>query len=246
MRSEFKGRYARSRIGAAWFVLHPLAQATIFTVVLSEVLSARLPGSTDKSSYALYLMSGIAAWSIFAEISNRCTGVFIEFSGTLKKISFPRIALPVIVSGTALINHALLLLSIFTIFLFFGKTPGIATIFLPIGLLLIVMLALGLGLILGILNVFSRDVAQVTNIVFQFWFWLTPIVYVADILPAQFKWFVEYNPMSPLVGVYQQALVWDKPPDWQSLAMPAIVAFSLLTLALFLFRSASADLVDEL
>ena len=88
---ELKSRFVRSRLGLLWSILHPLAQAAIFALVLAEVLGAKLGGLDDKSAYPLYLLGGMAAWTLFSEIVNRCLTVFIDNASTMKKISFPRI-----------------------------------------------------------------------------------------------------------------------------------------------------------
>ena len=80
--------------GEIVLILNPLAQATIFAVVLSEVLVTKIPDIDNKAAYAIYLMAGMAAWGLFAEIMTRCTTVFIDYSNTLKKIAFPRLCLP--------------------------------------------------------------------------------------------------------------------------------------------------------
>lgn len=244
--SELKGRFARSRLGFAWFVLHPLAQAAIFAVVLSEVLAAKLPGIDDKAGYAVYLMAGIAAWSLFAEIVNRSSTIFIEYASTLKKISFPRLSLPVIVGGVALLNHLLLLLAIAVVFAFFAHWPGLAWLALPLGVVLIAGFAFGLGIVVGVFNVFVRDVGQAFTVVMQFWFWLTPIVYPASIVPESFRPIVEANPMTALVAIYQDALLFDRWPALEPLAVPVVLALLLAAFALVLFRRASPELVDVL
>jgi lipopolysaccharide transport system permease protein len=243
---ELKGRFARSRLGMVWSVLHPLAQATIFALILAEVLGAKIPGIENKAAYPIYLMAGIAAWGLFSEIVNRCLSVFMEYSGSLKKIAFPRLCLPVIVWGGALINHLLLLAAVAVVFLFFGHMPGMAWLVIPLGIVLISMFAFGLGLILGIFNVFSRDVGQVFTIVLQMWFWLTPIVYPHNIVPAQLRWLLDLNPMVALVGVYQDALLYNRWPDLSVLAMPFTLAVILFGFSFLLFRRASAELVDAL
>jgi lipopolysaccharide transport system permease protein len=154
IRAELKGRFARSRLGAMWYILNPLAQAAIYALVLAEVMGARLPNMAGKAAYPVYLMAGMAAWGLFSEILNRCMTVFIEYSGTLKKISFPRLCLPLIVWGGALVNHLMLLLAIVIVFLYFGYYPSPTWIILPLGIIVISMLAFGLGVLLGILNVF--------------------------------------------------------------------------------------------
>jgi lipopolysaccharide transport system permease protein len=244
IKAEFRGRFARSKLGALWMILNPLAQATIFAIVLSEVFANRLPGIENKAAYAIYLMAGTAAWGLFSEILNRCTTVFIDYANTLKKIAFPRLCLPVIVGGSALLNHVLLLAAIAFVFLFFGHYPNLAWLLLPVGLVTIAMFAFGLGIILGLMNVFSRDVGQVMSIVLQLWFWFTPIVYTS--LPERFNRFLKLNPMAPLVRVYQDALLYGKMPDWPSLAIPFAIATGVFLFSFWIFRRASADLVDAL
>lgn len=246
IKAEFRGRFARSKLGALWMILNPLAQATIFAIVLSEVLAAKLPHVDSKSAYAVYLMAGTAAWGLFAEIVTRCSTVFIDYANTLKKIAFPRICLPLIVGGSALLNHCLLLFAILFVFLFLGQSPNLAWLVLPIGMLLIVLFAFGLGIILGLLNVFSRDVGQVMTIVMQLWFWLTPVVYTADSLPKRFSFVLAINPMSALVKIYQDALLYGKFPAWENLLTPCMIGAGLFLFAFWIFRRASADLVDAL
>ncbi|MBY0574894.1 MAG: ABC transporter permease [Undibacterium sp.] len=246
IQAEFRGRFARSKLGAIWMILNPLAQATIFAVVLSEVFASRLPGVDSKSAYAIYLMAGTAAWGLFAEIVNRCTTVFIDYANALKKIAFPRLCLPLIVGGSALLNHLLLLAAIAVVFLFFGNLPNLAWVVLPIGMLLIVLFGFGLGIILGLINVFSRDVGQVMTIVLQLWFWMTPIVYTNDMLSKRFPLVLELNPMAHLVKIYQDALLSGKFPNWSNLLVPFLIATTLFMFSFWIFRRASADLVDAL
>lgn len=243
---ELKGRFARSRLGLLWSVLHPLAQAAIFALVLAEVLGAKLAGVDNKAAYPIYLMSGLAAWGLFGEILNRCLTVFIEYSGTLKKIAFPRLCLPVIVGGSAVLNHLLLLAAMGVVFLFFGHYPSVTWLVLPLGTVLIAMFAFGLGVMLGIFNVFSRDVGQVLAVVLQIWFWMTPIVYMPEIVPEHLRWLFNLNPMVPLITFYHDVLLFGRLPDFSTLVVPSLIAAALFAGSFLLFRRASAELVDAL
>ncbi len=246
IQGELKRRFARSSLGALWFILHPLMQAAIYALVLSEVLGSKLPGVTNKAGYAIYLMAGMAAWGFFAEIITRCTTIFIEYAGVLKKISFPRLCLPVIVGGSALLNHVLLLLATAVVFLFFGHFPGVAWVVLPIGMLVVTAFAFGLGVLLGVFNVFVRDVGQVFTVVMQIWFWLTPVVYTSGTLSKSLSWLAVFNPMAPLVKLYQDAMLYNTFPQWGTLLIPILVSATLFMISFLVFRRASADLVDEL
>ncbi len=164
----------------------------------------------------------------------------------MKKIMFPRITLPTIVVGSALLNNFMLFLSILLIFALLGHLPTVQIFWLPILTLSLISLALGLGLILGVLNVFVRDIGQVVPIVLQMGFWFTPIVYPIDIVPSAFKPWLGLNPMYPLVKGYQDVLVYGVRPDMPQVLLIAGLAIPLMLLGLFVFRRASAEMVDML
>jgi len=159
---------------------------------------------------------------------------------------FPRICLPLIVSGSALINSLLLFVAILAIFALLGHYPGWHILWLPVLIVLNVMLGVGLGLLLGVFNVFIRDVGQVVPIVLQFWFWFTPIVYIPSAISERFKYWLNLNPMTPLVNAYQNILVLGARPKWLPLTGTAIFAIVSLIFALFFFRKAAPEMADIL
>lgn len=246
VRNDMRARVARSQLGAAWMVLQPLAQVAIFTLVLSEVLAARLPGATGKHSYAIYLMAGLLCWSLFVEITSRCLTIFVDNGNLLKKIVFPRICLPIIVVGSALVNNLLLFLAMLGIFALMGHWPTPALAWLLPLVTLTVAFSLGLGLLLGVINVFMRDVGQVMTIVLQLWFWLTPIVYMPGIVPDQFQAWFALNPMVPIVEGYQAVVLYGRAPELAALGWIALVSVGLLATSMFVFRRAAPDMVDVL
>lgn len=246
IRAEMKGRFARSRLGGLWFLLNPLAQALIYSIVLSQVLQARLADVTISGAYSIYLLAGLAGWTLFGDILGRCTTVFIEQGSVMKKISFPRLCLPVVIWGRALIDHLLLLAAILVVYAFFGHFVGWPLLALPLGIILISGLAFGLGIIVGVVNVFSRDIGQVVPIVLQLWFWLTPIVYPTSIVPEQFRILLQFNPMTSLIGIYQSVLLYNQWPSADTLIAPGVLAMVVVILAFFFFRRASPELVDAL
>ena len=146
IKTELRSKFVRSRLGGLWMILNPLSQVLIFAFVLSAVLSAKLPGINNQYAYAIYLMAGILGWSLFAEIVNRCLTLFIDNGNILKKLVFPKIALPLIVTGSALVNNALLFVAILVIFGVLGHLPSIALIWLPVLMIINIAFALGLGL----------------------------------------------------------------------------------------------------
>jgi len=246
VKREFQSKYRNTMLGAAWTVLSPLAMILVYTLIFSQVMKNRLPGNASDYGYSIYLCAGILTWGLFAEITSRAQNMFLEQANLLKKISFPRICLPVIVVCNALVNFTIIF-GLFTVFLIAsGQFPGsVFLLILPI-LLLQVLLAIGLGMVLGVLNVFFRDVGQFFQIFIQFWFWFTPIVYPASILPAEVRTLLAWNPMAAVIQSYQTILVSAQAPDWSTLLPAAILAVLLCALGLQLFRKRAGEMVDEL
>ena len=94
---EFQARYRNSLFGALWPIFNPLSMIIVYTVIFSQIMRARLPGVDDSMAYSVYLCAGLLAWGLFSEITLRSQNMFLENANLLKKISLPRICLPVIV-----------------------------------------------------------------------------------------------------------------------------------------------------
>jgi len=246
VKREFQSRYRNSLLGAAWTVLNPLAMIVVYTVIFSQIMRAKLPGVEGTFGYSIYLCAGILSWGLFAEITTRSQNIFLDNANLLKKLSFPRLCLPVTVVINAIINFTIVF-GLFTGFLLLtGNFPGIAYVALVPIIALLIFFAIGLGVLLGVLNVFFRDVGQFFGIFVTFWFWLTPIVYPVTILPEAAQRLMGYNPMSSLLGAVQGILVQGLWPVWTSLIYPCVLAFVLFVLGWRLFRKRAGELVDEL
>jgi lipopolysaccharide transport system permease protein len=246
VKREFQSKYANAILGALWSLLSPLAMILVYTVIFAEVMHSKLPGTDSSFAYSIYLCAGILTWGLFAEIVTRGQNVFIEQANLIKKVSFPRMCLPLIVVLNALVNFGIIF-GLFTLFLVVsGNFPGwIFLAVLPV-LVLQVLLAIGLAMIAGVLNVFFRDVGQFVTIAIQFWFWFTPIVYPVSILPDDVRPLLAWNPMAHIIRAYQDVLVKATQPDWAALAYVALLALLLCVFGLRLFRKRSGEMVDEL
>ncbi|MDA3133971.1 ABC transporter permease [Atlantibacter subterranea] len=246
VKREFQVRYKTSMLGAAWLILQPLSLILVYTLIFSEIMQAKLPNVTGAFAYSIYLCSGVLTWGLFAEILGRSVSVFLENANMLKKLNFPRICLPVIVVVSAILNF-LIIFTIFSIFLIVtGQFPyQVIVAIIPL-LVIQIAFTVGLGMVLGVMNVFFRDIGQFIAILIQFWFWFTPIVYTVNIVPEWAKNIIMMNPLSKLVVSYQNIMVYQKWPDWELVLPVAVTAVVLCTLGMYMFRKFSADMVDEL
>lgn len=246
VKREFQSKYRDSLLGAAWNIINPLAMIVVYTVIFAEVMQAKLPGGNSTFSFSIYLCAGVLTWGLFAEMVGRGQNMFIDNANLLKKISFPRATLPVIVAANACLNFAIVFILFLAFLVISSNFPGWVILAIFPVLLLQIIFAIGLGMVLGVLNVFFRDVGQFFGIFLTFWFWLTPIVYPVNILPEGLKPYMFLNPMEPVMAAYQGILVDHQWPQWENLWPTVILAVLLCLFGVRLFKKKAGELVDEL
>ena len=156
--------------------------------------------------------------------------VFVEQANLMKKTAFPRVCLPAVVSGTALVNLAVIFGLYATFLLVVGHWPGWLVLASVPLLIVQALLALGLGLLLGTLHVFFRDVGQFVAVLLQFWF--QPLLLM--------------NPMQPIVAGYQSIFLHHAMPSWSALLAPIVAALICVLGGAWLFLRHADELVDEL
>jgi lipopolysaccharide transport system permease protein len=230
-----------------WNILHPLVQIAIYTLIFSQVMGARLGGSASPFAFSIYLCAGLLPWVVFAEVINRCTSVFWDNANVVKKIAFPKILLHTYIFVAGAVNLAILV-SLFLIFLaYFQELPTLQAILVWGGMLALqLVFALGIGLLTSVLNVFFRDMAQIVGVLLQFWFWLTPIVYVPDILPAAFRGLLAYNLAARFTQIHQGLILHGRLPRLEEWVFLGLSAGVTLSLGLVCFWTLRRRIPDEL
>ena len=246
VKRDFVSRYLGTQLGWFWAIAQPLAMILIYTLVFAEIMKPALPGHDSPYAYSIYLCSGIVLWQLFSDLVGRAVGVFVHNAALLKKVSVPKLALPIIVALSGLASFAVVL-TLFLVFLgLIDSFPWPSVLALPVLIALVVALAMGLGVLLGTINVFYRDVEQSTSMVLQFWFWLTPIVYPGRAVPDFFAAVLQWNPVWSIVTFAQTLFLDNRIPEWSTLIYPALVALVLCAFALVAFRKLAGEIVDEL
>lgn len=246
IKNDFQARFVRSKLGGFWVILQPLSQVLIYAFILSNLLSSRLPGVNGAYAYAVYLMAGLLCWNLFTEIIDRCLKIFVSNANTLKKVNFPRMTLPVSAIGSALINNCILFLVINAIFLLLGHWVTAYLLYYFLLAPIVAVFAAGIGLSLGVINVFVRDTEQVVPIGLQILFWFTPIVYPSNVVPEAYRSILELSPLYVLVSAYHNVILYHQKPPLMSILIIAALAGLLCVVALTLFRKANSDMVDAL
>ncbi|NEX21825.1 ABC transporter permease [Thiorhodococcus mannitoliphagus] len=243
---ELRARYMGSQFGLAWAVIHPFALILLYTLVFSNLMRPTLAGHDQPIAYSIYLCAGLLTWTFFSELLGRSVGIFVNNANLLKKVSFPKLTLPLISIFSSLLHYCIIMALFLTFLMLIAKFPGWVTLAaLPV-IIILVAFTIGLGILAGTINVFYRDIEQFTVLILQFWFWFTPIVYVRAILPEWLSDLLGWNPVLPIVAAMQAIFLDHRAPEWSTLLYPATLAMLLLGLGFLVYLRLAGEIVDEL
>lgn len=201
-KKEIKIRYKNSYFGYLWSLLNPLAFAFIFYFVFGMIMRVKM------ENYSLFLVTGLFPWQWISNSLNASTTLYMANASIIKKINFPRNILP-LANTLQDMFHFLCAIPVIIIFMFiFGETPSWAWIYgVPLMLLIQLVMVFGLSLLLSSLNVFFRDLQQITAIVLMFLFYPTPILYPVSMIPDEYKHLIDYNIFTPIIISWRNILL---------------------------------------
>lgn len=232
---DFKRKYRRSVLGIAWSVLNPLMMMIVMSVVFSFVFRA------DIENYPLYLILGNITFSFMSESTSQALMSFIDAAPLLKKVRVSRFVFPVQKVLFALVNFTFSLVAVALVMLWFRVVPTWHIIWLPVCLFLLVLFCSGIGLIVGSLAVFFRDVVHLWSVILTAWTYLTPIFWVptqlaANGAPTWVMSIVELNPMYGFVTFMRDIFLWNQNPSMQTLGLCVFWAVIMLGIGILVFR----------
>lgn len=232
---DFKRKYRRSVLGIAWSVLNPLMMMIVMSVVFSFVFRA------DIENYPLYLILGNITFSFMSESTSQALMSFIDAAPLLKKVRVSRFVFPVQKVLFALVNFTFSLVAVALVMLWFRVVPTWHIIWLPVCLFLLVLFCSGIGLIVGSLAVFFRDVVHLWSVILTAWTYLTPIFWVptqlaANGAPTWVMSIVELNPMYGFVTFMRDIFLWNQNPSMQTLGLCVFWAVIILGIGILVFR----------
>lgn len=237
---DVKVRYKQATIGAAWAVLQPLGTMLVFVVVFSYF--AKMP--SDGVPYPVFAFTALLPWTYFATAVSQAGGSLISEAQLLKKIYFPRLIVPIAAAVVPMIDFAVSFVILLGLMLWYGITPSLAVLMLPVFLALSVMTALAVGLVLSALNVQYRDVKYTIPFLVQFWMFASPVIYPVSLVPEPWRWFYGLNPMVGVIEGFRWVLLGTPSPDFVVMGITALVVAGLLFGGMVFFRNMERRFAD--
>jgi lipopolysaccharide transport system permease protein len=245
VRRDFVSRYKQTILGPFWFILNPLISTLMYTLVFAGI--AKIP--TEGIPPQLFYLSGIVGWSYFAACLNGTSSTFISNAGIFGKVYFPRLAAPVsvIISSIVQLGIQLLLLAVVMIYYTFSGFEiqfNWYILFIPLLIVNLALLGLGIGIIFSALTTKYRDLSNLMGFGVQLWMYITPVIYPSSAVPEKYRLFVFINPVAPLVEAFKYGLIGAGEFNPGRLLYSVIVTIVLLFIGVVLFNRTEQNFMD--
>lgn len=205
---DFVAAHKQTILGPLWYVIQPITSTIVFTVIFDRV--ARLP--TDGLPPFLFYMAGTTIWNYFSTCLTSTSNTFSGNAGLFGKVYFPRLVVPLSVVIANLVSFGIRfgIFVIFLVYFFLSGAPimpNLWILILPVLLLIMAGLGLGLGIIISSLTTKYRDLQQLLGFGLQLMMYGSPVIYPLSLVPAQWRWLLLANPVTPIVEVFRLAFL---------------------------------------
>ena len=241
-RRELRSRYRESGFRGLWNLVQPVTILIIYSFVFTQIFGADGGGLP----YLSMAWAGIVVWQFVQQGVQMGMWSFIYEAGTLPKVWYPRIVIPLTPATAALMDLAVGLGLIVAVALVQGICPTITLIALPLPLILIVIWVYGVSLIVAPAAVFIRDLTTIVPLMMRLGFFTSPVMYPVSQVPEQFRWLFDLNPVSVAITGVRDTMLAGQWPQWELLIVHIIAASVLLCCGVFYLRRVEHRLVDAL
>jgi lipopolysaccharide transport system permease protein len=241
---DLKHRYVGSVGGFVWSVVQPLSQLLIYWFAFRVVLRGEAGPDTAYVSIPIFLFCGILPWFLFTDTVMRSCNVIIDNTALITKTVMPAEILPIALTISNLVNHAIGL-AVLLIVLIVTGTLSWSAVGLLLYLPMLVLFAQGLAWIVAGLQVFVRDTIQVLQIVMFVWFWLTPVMYASSRL-GRFQSAAMLSPIAVAVTGYRNSLLGLPQPNLGEISTAVGISVAVFLIGAAFFRQAKPAFADVL
>ncbi len=232
-------RYKQTLIGIVWVLLQPILTTIVFSVLFSSIGQ----GTAQDIPYPLFAFSGFTIWTFFNAAIFNSSNSLINHTGLITKVFFPRLIIPISAVGAILLDLFFGLLSLLVVMLIYHATPNWTVIFAPFFLFIILLLALGLGILLSAVSVRYRDVKYILPFALQLWLFVSPVFYSLKVLPQKAIWLWKLNPIAGALDGFRAAL-FGQEFDVYGIAVSIFISVIIFLFAVYVFHRMEDGFAD--
>ncbi len=224
---DIKVRYRQTVLGGLWALLQPFMTMVVFTIFFGKL--AKIP--SDYLPYPIFVYTALLPWQFFSNGITNSGNSIISNTQLVTKVYFPRIIIPASSLGACFLDFCIAFALLIAMMLYYGIFPGPGIILLPFLLIGVIFATLGVGLCLSALNVAYRDFRYVIPFLVQFWLFATPVIYPVSIIPENWRWVINLNPMAGIITAFRSCLL-GMPILWYDLIVSVIVSIVIMLLGI--------------
>ncbi len=236
---DLKVRYKQAVFGVAWAVVQPLAGALVLTLVFRGLTNV----PSDGIPYVAFAFLGFAIWSYFSTSLNAATQSLVGNANLVTRVYFPRLAAPLAAVLPGFVDLAIALAATGCLMIALGITPGLALLTLPLWVVLLYVVAFGVGLIFSTLNVQYRDARHAYGLIVQLLFFASPVGYPTSLVEGAWRYVYYLNPMVAMLDGFRWSLLGGPAPAPAAL-LSLLIALLLLATGLRYFSAAERRFAD--
>jgi lipopolysaccharide transport system permease protein len=247
VRADLKKSGADTLLGNVWWVLDPLIQMLIYSVLVTLIFDRHV------QDYGLFVFAAILPWKWFEATVKDGVSAITSQERLIKQIYFPKLVLPVSSTIGGVVSFAFGLVPLLVITaLAYPERLSLWPVLVPIIMLVQFVFSLSIAIMISAANVFYRDVGNLVRHVLRMWFYLSPALYPAELVKELTKHnpilgdIFALNPWTVLFGAYRALFYYGQAPNWSALAILMLVSLGMTLLAIYLFRRAEPSFAKVL
>jgi lipopolysaccharide transport system permease protein len=234
-------RYKQTAIGVLWAVLRPFLAMIIFTLVFGRL--AKMP--SNGIPYPILVFAAMLPWQFFANALTESSTSLITNTNLISKVYFPRLIIPAGAVITSMVDLFISTGLLGILMIWFRFMPDWRLLTLPLFTLMAFLAALGPGLLVTALNVQYRDFRYVIPFVVQFGLFISPVGYLSNIIPSNWRLLYSLNPMVGVIDGFRWAICRGASPIYlPGFFMSILVITLFLVVGLWYFRKTEKTFAD--
>jgi len=238
---DFFALYKQSFIGILWALIIPLVSVGTFIILnrsgIFTIGDIHVP-------YPIYAILGMAFWQLFSTGLVASSNSLVKAGSMIAKINFSKKALVIASTGQSLISFLIQFVLVGILFACYRITPSIAILWVPIIIIPIMLLTLGLGFILSLLNGVMRDIGNMLSMLMTFLMFLTPVLYAKPTTGILAR-ITEYNPLYYLVSAPRDLVLMGKVPELKGFLIASVVSVIILLICLVAFHLTETRIAER-
>ena len=237
---DVKVRYKQTLLGVTWAILQPFFSMLVFTIFFGRL--AKVP--SDGVPYAIFSYIALVPWMFFSNGISLCAASLVGNSNMLKKVYFPRLALPVATVLAGVVDLAVSMLLLGLLMAYYHTRTSVQILWIPAFVVLALAASLGCGLWLSALNVRYRDIRYVVPFLVQLWLFATPVAYSSNLVREKWRPLFGLNPMAGVVEGFRWAVLRNHSVNGPMIAISAIMSVLVLLSGVYYFRRVERTFAD--